>query len=105
MDIRQSQRALRRQLARLVLPSFNLCTLVYADDMLVVVRNQVDGGILESGLCLHAYTSNARVNRHKSMIMPLSGINIRTPFLRVGLGRSVRYLGVFFKNVCYGLLM
>jgi hypothetical protein len=51
---------LRRKLARLVLPSFNLCTLAYADDMLMAVCDQVDVGMLESGLRLHAYTSNAR---------------------------------------------
>jgi hypothetical protein len=89
---------LRRQLTGLVLPSFNLCTLAYADDMLVAVRDQVDVGILVSGLRLHAHASNARVNRHKSEIMPLNGIDITTPFLTVRPGQSVRYLGVFFKD-------
>jgi hypothetical protein len=80
------------------LPSFNLRTLAYADDMLVAVRDQVDVGMLESGLRLHAHASNARVNRHKSEIMPLNGIDISTPFLTVRPGQSIRYLSVFFKD-------
>jgi hypothetical protein len=42
-----------RQLTRLVLLSFNLRTLAYVDDMLMVVRDQVDIGILEFGFHLH----------------------------------------------------
>jgi hypothetical protein len=47
---------LRRQLTGLVLPSFNLRTLAYADDMLVTVHDQVDVGMLESGLYPHTHT-------------------------------------------------
>jgi hypothetical protein len=75
-----------------------LRTLAYADDMLVAVRDQVDVGMLEFGLCLHAHASNARVNRHKSEIMPLNGINITTPLLMMRPGQLVRYLSVFFKD-------
>jgi hypothetical protein len=70
-------------IAQASLVTFNLHTLTYADDMLVAVRDQVDVGMPESGLCLHTHTSNAKVNRHKSDIMSLNRIDISTPSLRV----------------------
>jgi hypothetical protein len=67
----------RNGLTGLFLPSFNLCTLVYADGTLVTARDQVNAGILESEFCLHVHASNASVNRHKLEIIPLNGIDMR----------------------------
>jgi hypothetical protein len=66
--------------------------------MLVAIRDQADLGTLETGLRLHAAASNAKVNRHKSEMMPLNGVEIHAPFNTIRPGQSVRYLGVFFKD-------
>jgi hypothetical protein len=89
---------LHKQLTRLIFLSLNLRMLTHADDMLVAVCDQVDAGVLESGLRPHAHISNARMSRHKSETMPLNGIDISTPFLMVKPSQSVHCLDVFFKD-------
>jgi hypothetical protein len=89
---------LRAHLVVLMFLSYTLRILAYADDILVAIRDQVDLGTLETSLRLHAAVSNAKVNRHKSEMMLLNGVEIHAPFNTIRPGQSVRYLGVFSKN-------
>ena len=80
---------LRTQLTGISFPSFSLRSLAYANDMLVALSNQAEVGVLESGLYLHAHTSNVRVNQHKSEVMRLNGADLCTPYNAMRPGQSV----------------
>jgi hypothetical protein len=71
---------LRTHLTGLTFLSSSLKSLAYVDDMLVAVGSQEDVGVLETGLWLHSWASNARVNRHKSEVMRLNEADINLPF-------------------------
>ena len=53
--------------------------LAYADDLLVIVRNRTELQAIQDHLTCYGRASNARVNYHKTVAFPLSGLKSRVP--------------------------
>ncbi|KAI9228581.1 MAG: hypothetical protein DHS80DRAFT_30708 [Piptocephalis tieghemiana] len=72
--------------------------MAYADNVLVVIRDERDGASLAQALSLHSEASSAKINENKSLALHLSDPPIQVPYPPVPPGENFRYLGALFKK-------